>query len=223
MEEREKGTSSLVMIRTLAGISALSGLLIVVAVQATTPTIKLNKAEMLKKSVFEVLPGISSFQTFKLEDDRLILLQGEDEKAVKLFIGYDQDHALKGIAVEASGQGFADVIRVLYGYDPSKQAVIAMKVLESKETPGLGDKIYTDANFAENFKALDVKLDSSRTHLANPIEVVKHGEKQNPWQIDAITGATISSKAVGKLLNQSAQEKLPIIVKNMDTLQGGGR
>ena len=37
-----------------------------------------------------------------------------------------------------------------------------------------------------------------------PIKTVKHGSKKNPWEIDAISGATISSRAVGRCSEQRA-------------------
>jgi len=85
--------------------------------------------------------------------------------------------------------------------------------LESKETPGLGDKIDKDPLFLKNFEALDVKLSSPKLNIINDIEVVKRGSKQHPWQIDAITGATISSKAIGKILQESNKSNLPPLVK----------
>ncbi|MEW8061985.1 MAG: FMN-binding protein, partial [Candidatus Thiodiazotropha sp.] len=86
------------------------------------------------------------------------------------------------------------------------------------ETPGLGDKIITDANFVANFEALDARLSGDGQALENEIVTVKHGSKQNPWEIDAISGATISSKAVGKALNQSAKRLLPDLVPQLDKL-----
>ena len=54
---------------------------------------------------------------------------------------------LIGVAVEAMGQGYADTIHFLYGYDPINQRIIGFKVLESKETPGIGSRIETDKRF----------------------------------------------------------------------------
>jgi electron transport complex protein RnfG len=82
----------------------------------------------------------------------------------------------------------------------------------------LGDKIITDADFVANFDALDARLSSDGQALANEIVTVKHGTKQNPWEIDAISGATISSKAVGKAINQSAKQLLPQLVPHLDKL-----
>ena len=69
-----------------------------------------------------------------------------------------------------------------------------MEVLESRETPGLGDKIYKDMDFVGEFKSLAVEPE---------IVAVKKGTKTSPNQVDAITGATISSKAIVRIINEA--------------------
>ncbi|MEW8139698.1 MAG: FMN-binding protein, partial [Candidatus Thiodiazotropha endolucinida] len=98
-----------------------------------------------------------------------------------------------------SGPGFQDTIRLLYGYQPKQRKVVGMEILESRETPGLGDKIYKDAEFVSNFDALSVEPE---------IVTVKRGAKAAPNEVDAITGATISSKAVVRIINQANQQWL---------------
>ena len=105
--------------------------------------------------------------------------------------------------------GYQDVIALLYGYAPEHEAVVGIRVLESRETPGLGDKIETDARFLANFERLDVSLTPDGAAPAHPIEPVKPGEKQHPWQIDGITGATISSHAVADILRRSTALWIP--------------
>ena len=51
------------------------------------------------------------------------------------------------------------------------------------------------------------------------MKTVKHGAKTNAWQIDAIAGATITSRAVGKAINDTAQALLPRLVPNLDKLK----
>ena len=110
-----------------------------------------------------------------------------DEDAV-IYFGYDASGKLSGIAIPGAEPGYQDLIYGIYGYRPDQQTIIGFKVLESKETPGLGDKILSDPDFAANFTRL----------LVEPqIEVVKKGEKKSENQVEAITGATISSNAVG--------------------------
>jgi electron transport complex protein RnfG len=132
-----------------------------------------------------------------------------------VYAGYDEQQRLVGLAVEAHGMGYQDVIRVLYGYSFAQEAIIGIRVLESKETPGLGDKIETDADFLENFKRLDVSLSADRSALLHPIEPVKHGRKEHPWQVDGITGATISSVAIAEILSRSTTYWIPRIRRNL--------
>lgn len=212
--------ASRAMVLALAGVAALSGILIVFAFQLTEPTIKAAKARALKKSVFEVIPRSASMATFRLEaDGKLALLVGEDDKAVKFYAGYGADGTLRGVAIEAQGQGFQDVIKVLYGYSPESESVVGMRVLESKETPGLGDKIGIDPHFLAIFEDLDVKLAADGTRLLHPIKVARKGTRRQKWQIDSITGATISAKAIGKLMNRSAQVRIPQVMRNLDKLR----
>ena len=204
------------MYRAMVGVGLLCGLLIVSVFQLTTPIIAKNRAEALQKAVFEVLPGAASSKTFVREGDRFVPLPdgASDSPGVgeeRVYAGYDQGGALVGVAIEAEGMGYADVIKVLYGYGFDQSAIVGLKVLESKETPGLGDKIEKDPAFRENFQALDVSLDGSGKAASHPIEVVPHGTKTSPWQIDAITGATISSKAIGGLLGKSTAYWMPIL------------
>ena len=214
--------SSWEMIRALGGIGILCSLLIVYAFQVTLPIIEKNKTEYLEKSIFNVLPGATSRVTYKITDDNIIEpLQTDEPKVRKVYAGYNEQGDLVGIAIEASGQGFQDIIRLLYGYSPEKKAITGFTVLESKETPGLGDKIQSDPTFLSNFKALDVTLTDDGSAIKNPIEMVKSGNKHNPWQIEAITGATISSRAVTKILQQSTEEYIPIIERNLKIFKRG--
>jgi electron transport complex protein RnfG len=94
-----------------------------------------------------------------------------------------------------------------------------MKVLETKETPGLGDKIEKDPDFLDNLSSLDVRLNSDNTALAHPIELVKKGEGTEPWQLEAISGATISSTAVFRIIDSYAGRLVPIVEQNLDQLK----
>ena len=139
-----------------------------------------------------------------------------------VYAGYDDRQQLIGIAVEAQGMGYQDVIRVLYGYSFEKDAIVGIQVLESKETPGLGTRIETDPGFLANFERLDVSLSSDGSTVANPIEFVKPGKKEQPWQIDGITGATISSKAIANILNKSSSYWIPRIRSGLDDFRKAG-
>jgi electron transport complex protein RnfG len=142
------------------------------------------------------------------------------EGAVSFHAAYDPAGQLKGVAAEGAAVGYADVVRVLYAYDPERQAIVGFGVVSHRETPGIGDKIIVDAGFMKNFVALDVRLNAELNGLAHAVKTVKHGTKTQAWQIDAISGATVTSKAVGKGINDSAQRLLPLLAPNVSQLEG---
>jgi electron transport complex protein RnfG len=135
-----------------------------------------------------------------------------------VLLGYGDSNELVGAVIVAEGMGYQDNIRVLYAYSFDLQAIVGFKVLASKETPGLGDRIETEAHFLANFERLDAGLTADQTALLHPIATVKQGEKTEPWQLDGITGATITSEAIGKILNDSAHQWLPVLERDAGTI-----
>lgn len=214
--EAPKGQTKL--LTAMVSLGAICALLIAFTYEGTKPRIAQLKAEALEKAIFQVIPEAATTAAFVYDPSSGFRLKEEGETAV-VYGGYAEDGQLAGVAVEASGQGYADIIKVLYGYSPEQEAIIGFYVLESKETPGLGDRIMKDPGFLANFKELDAKIDGQGKTLANTIVTVKHGTKQSPWEIDAITGATISSRAVGDMLGISTNEWVPIIQQNLDQLK----
>ncbi len=207
-------TNSSKMLRAMVGIGIICALMIVLTYEGTLSTIKANRSEALEKAIFKVLPGTAETQAFQFDEGtfRAVGSEASDEQLV--YAGFDEQGQLTGLAIEAGGQGYADIIRILYGYDPEKQSVIGVHVLESKETPGLGDKIEKDPDFLANFEALDVSLNENLTAVENRVVPVKNGQKENPWEVDGITGATISSRAIGEILGESTAHWVPIIYQN---------
>jgi electron transport complex protein RnfG len=208
------------MITTMVLVSTICGVLIVGAFESTQAPIAENKRITLERAVFKVLPGAAKVNEYVATPAGVQPLTGAmPEGGVKFYVAYDQAGALKGIAAEASGKGYADSVRVLYGYDVKCQCIIGIGVVSMRETPGIGDKILTDAAFLKNFEALDVSVNAEMTALANAVKTVKHGTKTNPWQIDAIAGATVTSKAVGRGINESAQKLMPLLVPHIAELK----
>ena len=217
-------TSSTAMIGTLALVATLCGILIVSAYQGTLEAVTANKKIALERAVFKVIPGAASVTEF-YADARGIHPAGDapaPDDAVKFYAAYDAQGAFRGVAAEAAAKGYADVVRILYAYDPVYHAVTGIGVISMRETPGIGDKIITDKQFLKNFEALDVRLNAEMTALANAVKVVKHGTKTKAWEIDAISGATVTSKAVGRGINDSANRLLPLLVPHIADLQRKG-
>ena len=99
---------------------------------------------------------------------------------------------LAGWVIKAGGQGYADKIEILIGLDPGVNTITGLFVLEQKETPGLGNKIV--------FPRWRNQFIRKKTNT--PLVVAK-GKIQGPNTIDAVTGATISSRSVTGIVNRT--------------------
>lgn len=210
------------MVLTMGAVGLLASILLVATYTLTAPAIEANLAAYLESSIRDVLTEADTRTDWRIVGDDVVLDDGTFSNEPRLFAGFREDGSLQGIAIEAQGQGYADVIRLIYGYSPDCGCIIGLKVLESKETPGLGDKIGKDADFLSNFNALDVRLDpsvdASPGATTGPLELIKQGSDLSAWQIDAISGATISSVAVTDILNASNLIVLPLIHSHLDQL-----
>lgn len=203
-------TSAWHMYRAIVGIGAFCALLIVIVFVATADRIAENKARFLAAAVTEVLPASrSTAEVIRGPEGHLVA--AAEPADMPVFLGYGGDGELVGAVITSQAMGYQDYVTVLFSYSFDKQAIVGFKVLESKETPGLGDKVEIEPHFLANFEALDARLNADGTGLANPIITVKQGEKTEPWQIDGITGATITSDAIGVILNKGASEWVPLL------------
>lgn len=221
--EVQPQTSAWSMYRAIVGIGAFCALIIVVVFQSTADRISENQARFLAAAISEVLPETKSTVAVDISDDGR--LQSVDEPTpLPAFLSYNEAGEMVGAVLTGEGMGYQDNIRVLYAYSFDLNAITGFKILESKETPGLGDRVEIEPHFIANFEALDVRLNNDGTALDHPIVTVKQGEKTEPWQIDGITGATITSEALGNILNDSANIWAPVLERDghlIEQAQGG--
>jgi electron transport complex protein RnfG len=182
-------TTKMILVLTL--IALLSGGVLSTWDGYTSPKIEQHKLEALQTAIAEVLPPYDAYQEVSAG-------------GLKLFIAKtkDSDRPI-GIAFEAVGNGFQGRIAMMVGVDSTFARITGLKVLEQLETPGLGTKIVTDPTnkqnpvwFTEQFKTLPTD---------KAIEVVKNQKPSHENEIQAITGATISSKSVVAILNRMIQ------------------
>jgi electron transport complex protein RnfG len=203
------------MIRVLGAVSLICGLAIVTTQITTHARIQHNLETLLRQSVENLLPGMQKQITYGIKPNGDVeVLAGLEGEGHRFFAGYDGSGHFLGIVVEASDRGYADVISSMYRFNPDTKTITGFQVVEMRETPGLGDKTRTDPDFLANFK----QLDASGAH---PIVTVKHGAKRNPWEIDAISGATVSSRAIGRALDKSVAAVGPVIARNLDRIKRG--
>lgn len=102
---------------------------------------------------------------------------GEDTNIRKVY------KAENGFVIEVVTYGYADDICMLVGVS-NKGTVTGLVVREMTETPGLGGKAWNDVDFLAQY------LNTS-------------GEAEVGTNVDAITGATVTSKAVTRGINSA--------------------
>jgi electron transport complex protein RnfG len=192
-------------------VGVVCSLAIVSVYEITRPMIAANQMAFRQSAILQVLPGSTTTATYQFDpaNEQFTKHETSDPSTDVVYAGFGDDGKLVGIAIETSAMGYQDKIRLLYGYSPNEQAIIGIRVLESRETPGLGDRVETDEAYLSNFKSLDVSLNDDGSELSHAIEFVKPGLKTEPWQIDGITGATISSRAIADMLRDSTAKWMP--------------
>ena len=196
------GTPSWRLLATLGGAGALAGLLIVLTWRWSTPSIEAHRAMVLQRAIAEVLMNPARWDTLYLAGDRLVRQPpaNGDARSERVYQGYDAAGARTGVAITAGEAGFADVISVIFSFNPGTRRLLAMKVIGSKETPGLGDRIEKDSAFVRQFRGPSL-----------PLKGVKASTGSDPAEVDVITGATISSRTVIRIINNAVNRWQPRI------------
>ncbi|HPR62984.1 MAG TPA: FMN-binding protein [Thermoanaerobaculia bacterium] len=154
----------------------------------TQPMIERNAREALKKAVNEVLPGVDSFEE---------IVPGD---SFRVYKGKDAGGNTIGYAIYRVGVGFQDKIALIFGVDPDMTKIFALNILDQKETPGLGAKITDDKAFLGFWKEKSLTSPISYAKPPRPADALSDS------QINAISGATISSDAVVKIVNAAVEE-----------------
>jgi Na+-translocating ferredoxin:NAD+ oxidoreductase subunit G len=157
-----------------------------------------------------LLSEVNSWAEPKIAENRkaetaqaIFIVQSEAKKYKKidnvdfeLYEVFDKDNKSLGFALPFEGNGFQGKIRIILGVNKSITNILGLQVLEQVETPGLGAKV-SETEFTKQFKNV----------LVNPeVTCVKGIEPQNPNEIQAITGATISSKSIVRIINDGIKK-----------------
>lgn len=160
----------------LFAITAAAALILAVVNSFTAPVIALNDKKTQEEAMKKVLPSATEFQQVEFTPE-------ENSAVTEIYSGGDA-----GVVVKASPNGYGGKISMIIGID-SEYKVTGVEIISQSETAGLGANC-TREDFRSQFVG-----------KTENIEVVKNNASEN--QIDAITSATITSKAVTKGVNES--------------------
>ncbi len=164
----------------------------------TNPLYLANQEKATLESIAKTIPGAKT-----AENLRTSVVQGiEGYKVYRVFDSLeDGKEKLLGWAYVAKGKGFGGDIKLLIGLNAEADGLVGIDVLEDVETPGFGNYINDEERWKSKFRPRDGKALSLDRNL-----VVIKTTPTKPYQIQAITGATISSKAVVSIINDTAGE-----------------
>jgi len=155
-------------------------------------------AENIKNETYSLIPSlVGNPQNFKVDEVPLTMDNGETKT---LYQVKGSDASGIGWVIPASAIGFADKIQLLIGVDYSCSKIIGMRVIDQKETPGLGNLIVEPA-FCNQF--------ADKT-TSDPITIVKITPTKAS-DVKAVTGATISSTTVANAVNDAIKLAKPFI------------
>ncbi|MFP4135590.1 MAG: RnfABCDGE type electron transport complex subunit G [Candidatus Acetothermia bacterium] len=170
------------MVLTLTVLGLISGIALSMVSNYTDPLIKQNQQEALREAVFYVIQSTEEYEE-RTVDDKVI------------YESYGSSGDLEGYAFTASGGGYQGTIELMVGVGSELNEVKGIEILASEETPGLGGKIRGE-DFKNQFRGLEA---------GNGVGLVK-SESPDEGEIQAITGATISSKAVVDIVNKELSQ-----------------
>ncbi|MFW6154326.1 MAG: FMN-binding protein [Planctomycetota bacterium] len=145
------------------------------------PKIDENQRRARETAAVKVIPGG--------EEARKVTVDG-----TTVFRVTDGAGRLVGWGVPAGGQGYADTLRLIVGVNADASELTGFRVTYNQETPGLGNKIER-TEFRSRFAGRDASV---------RLEAVQDPEGDH--EVQALTGATISSDAVARIIYEQLNE-----------------
>jgi electron transport complex protein RnfG len=178
----------------LAGLAAVCTALVALTHSGTAPRIAANEQAYLEQSLQPVLQGLE--YDGKLSESTITIplphgLPGKED--VPVYRVYAGGEAIAALFVVRAMDGFSGPIRLLIGIEANGN-ITGVRVLEHRETPGLGDLIESDkSDWIEQFRGRSLTSpDSSRWAI-----------RRDGGDFDQLTGASITPRSVIKAIKET--------------------
>ena len=153
----------------------------------TLEPIEKQKRKIQEAAMKEVLPGAAEYREKPLPENT-----EAGNSIVAVYEGILGNNALAGYVVQLSPEGYSGKIELLVGISAEAKKITGMRVLRHTETPGLG--------------ALSVKEEFYRRYdnkALVPLKVTRTVPADD--EIQAITSATITTRAITKAVNEAIE------------------
>ena len=138
--------------------------------------------------------------------DRFKITDGDQER--NIFVGVFGGTA-DTVVVEASANGYGDKVGMVVAINMAEETLRGIGVTTHKETPGLGGNAKADPRFAAQFAGKSI---------SDPFGVTNDG-----GQISALSGATITSRAVCSGVNQAVETYKRLKPQMEEQIKGMGK
>ncbi len=172
-------------------ISAIAAGALAYTNQITAPMIEASKKAAATAARTDVMPDATDFTA--VADDQLASIAEKNglttDELNQIYIAY-KDGQVVGYTIQTTSKGYSGDIVALTGIYMDG-TLGGVKVLTQTETAGLGAKAQTD--WIDQYQGKTVSSELTVIKLGTP----------NDSQIQAITGATITSRAVTKAVNMA--------------------
>jgi electron transport complex protein RnfG len=172
---------------TLAVIAAICTALVAATYQLTRERIVANEKAMLEQALQPALAGV--FYDGGVSESRLVMLPPHDlpgSDAALIYRVYAQDKPVAALFAVTARDGFSGVIRILVGVE-FDGAITGVRILQHRETPGLGDKIESTRS--------DWIFQFDGRSMGNP-EATGWAIRNDGGEFDQLTGASVTPRAV---------------------------
>ena len=167
----------------------------------------------------------------KAQEEHLWLMQtllpGSESFTAETYSGEDANivsvhKAENGFVVETNVYGYADYIRMMTAVNNDGK-VTGLVVLEAHETVGLGNEALTDHVFLKQFLNASGSFEGA-AHGADAFSSATGTAESadgETVEVDGITGATVTSKAIAKSVNSAVAYVTGADVASSATTWGG--
>lgn len=179
----EKNESLLKLGIILLIITGTAGLILGIVHTITKEPIAKQIEKTNNEAMQEIIPNADNFKNINIKTTDMIKEVNEAKN------GND----IVGYAIKVSPKGYGGLIEMMVGISKDGE-VQGIKILSLSETPGLGANA-KQPEFSKQFK--DKKTNA-------PLQVVKR-DPSDSNEIQAITGATITSEAVTSGVNEAIE------------------
>jgi H+/Na+-translocating ferredoxin:NAD+ oxidoreductase subunit G len=142
-------------------------------------TIEPKAKAKLEKKVNALKLVLPTFDNNPVEDMKLVKSERVSD-SIEIYPAYLNNQFVGAAVIGLTDKGFSGLVKIMIGFKPSGE-IENVVVLEQKETPGLGTRM-TEDKFLQQFKGVN-------------ISTFKLKVKKDGGDVDALTGATISSRA----------------------------